>query len=243
MSGRRGGELHQLAQRVDPRSGQLVRLAEGVPVVERVDEGVRDIADPHGLEAHVGAADRNGGEEAGERGEGVQEAVFRSEDHRRLEDRPVERRGAHHGLAVALAALVHRGTLRVRSERAHVQVPPNAGPGAAGHDPPGQFDVRAGELRSIGRPARSLEDSDEIDDRIVAAQQLIEGVVTADVAFDDLDGRQHDQVTRARSVARGDGRPQSAVDQAGDDVTADEAGSADDEDLVHGCAALRVRRF
>ena len=57
-------------------------------------------------------------------------------------------------------------------------------------------------------------------------------------AFDHLDRGQQDQVTRARAVAGRDGDPEAPANQAGDDVTTDEAGTTDDEDLVHCCAVF-----
>ena len=118
-----------------------------------------------------------------------------------------------------------------------MQVAADALARAAGDDALRQFDVGPRELAAVRRSAGALQDADEVDDGVVAAQQHVERVVAADVAFDDLDRGQQDQVTRARAVAGRDGDPEALANQAGDDVTTDEAGTTDDEDLVH-CRAV-----
>ena len=205
-------------------------------VVERIGERIGHIADENGLETCAGVGNRKDRGDRREHGKRVEELVLRSEHDRGLKDGPVERRGAHGGFAVAFAALVHRRTVRIRSERAHVEIATHAQRFTTSDDATRQLDMRAGELGAVGRSARTLQDADQIEHRIATSDQSCKRRVVMDVGFDHVDCRQRDQMARSPPPAYRNRDLQPAVDEPADDVSADEAGSADDQDvgMLHG---------
>ena len=187
---------------------------------------MRDVADVDGLELHLRARQRHHRKEVQERREPVQEIVLSAEDHRRLENRPVEpgRRDGRFGLALAreIAARPHG----IGVERAHLHEPRHAGRPACGDEAPRDPDVDVGErLR-----ARLVEDSDKIDHCRRAGRERGYRRRVADVGFEYLDGRQKEQVARDHAPACRNDDAVSTIDERGDDVAADEAGSPDDHD-------------
>ena len=58
MSARSGGKRDQIAQPIDARACELVDALKRSAVIERVDERIGDVADPHRLKACIGTAYR-----------------------------------------------------------------------------------------------------------------------------------------------------------------------------------------
>ncbi len=87
--------------------------------------------------------------------------------------------------------------------------------------------------RPVRRALRSMQDADQVDHGVLAADQVAQRRSSMHVAFDDIDRRQHDQVPRPRAPPGRHRNPQAARGQPRDDVAPDETGAADDEDVVN----------
>ena len=83
-------------------------------------------------------------------------------------------------------------------------------------------------------PAGLVEDADEVDDRRGALREARETGCIADVGLDDIDGRQQEQVLRVVATARRNDDAPVVADEPADEVAADEAGAAHDEDRPAG---------
>src|SRR5690606_24608116 len=75
-----------------------------------------------------------------------------------------------------------------------------------------------------------VQDSDQIDDRVGAAQQPAERVLVVDVRADQLDTGEHEQITVPLPPAGRDRDPVTRPDQVVDERTPDESGSAEQTD-------------
>ncbi len=90
-------DLHQFLEAIDRGPAQLIGRARRARLVQRGGDGGRDVADKDRLEAGVAAADQGqGGRNARQRGEFVEEAVLRPEHDGRPQDD-----GGREGLAHA----------------------------------------------------------------------------------------------------------------------------------------------
>jgi hypothetical protein len=172
-------------------------------------------------------------------GEQVEEGILATEDHRRLEDGPVELRSDDRRLGFALAALVAAGAVRVRIERTHLDEAPDAGGLAGGDAAPRHADVHVGKRLAPGL----VEDADEVDHRIGAVGEPRQGFSVRRVRFVDFDRRQQDQVPCVIAATRGYDDAMAGRRQAPDDVASDEAAASHDKDglLVHRAARFNWR--
>ena len=75
-----------------------------------------------------------------------------------------------------------------------------------------------------------VQDADEIDHGVGAAHQLAQAPAIVDVALDEVDRRQQDQMLAALAAARRHDDLVAGGDQIRDDVPADEARAAQHED-------------
>src|SRR5512134_3116177 len=91
--------------------------------------------------------------------------------------------------------------------------------------------MRLGELGAIRRAARTLQDSDEVDDRVLFLRQTRENRLVMDIGLHDVDRRQQYQMPGTRAAPDRHRDPQAPFDETGHDMTPDEAGAADDEHI------------
>ena len=78
-----GDIAYELAQAIHPWPTEVVALSEGVMIVQRADKGLDHILHVHGLKTRFRAGEREGERRyPQERGETVNEAVMRTENHR-----------------------------------------------------------------------------------------------------------------------------------------------------------------
>ncbi len=222
MAGQLADEGNQLAQRVHVRATEGIFLPDRRVVGERMIEAMRDIAHEDGLESRLRGGDRHHRKMALERGEQVEEPILAAEDHRRLENRPVEPRGDDRRLRFALAPQVPGRPLGIGIERAHLHEAAHAGGAARGDDLLRELRVHARERVA----ARLVQDADEIDDRRGAGGEPRERRGVVDVAFDHVDGRQQDEVTRGFAPARGHDHALARAHEPAHQMTADEAAAA-----------------
>ncbi len=124
------------------------------------------------------------------------------------------------------------------AHRAHVDETADPGLLHCGNDRPGAFGV---DQAQVGAAVEVTRDRDEMDDGIDAGHRRGEGLRPRHVPDPDLDvgpagGRQRteDHLPGGRGPDHGD-HPMTRGQQAGDEMSADEAACAGDEDRGHGC--------
>jgi hypothetical protein len=113
------------------------------------------------------------------------------------------------------------------------------------HDASRQLDVRLRKPRPVRRPrrtSRSVQNTDQIDHGVLSIDQLAENRIVVHVAFDNIDSRQHDQVSRSGTPPRWHCHLQATCRQAGHDVTTNESGAANDENIGNLHAANSIVR-
>jgi hypothetical protein len=156
----------------------------------------------------------------------VEELVFRPEDHRGLEHRPVETRRRDAGFRFALAAQVSARAARVGIERAHLDQPPDPVLPARLDRRFGHPDMHSGETRA----RRLVQHADQIDHRVRTADGGSQRRGVAHIDFGNLHAGQEEQ--RLGMLARATGHDDFAilVHQRIHDMTADEPGAAQDRD-------------
>jgi len=110
-----------------------------------------------------------------------------------------------------------------------MQQPRDPRPVAGAGDRARQLDVGAREVRPPGRARPAVQDSDQIDDRIVPAHEPRSRSVLMHVGAHDLDGGQHQQVLRMREPPGRHRDAHAFGDEPPDDGGADETGPADDQ--------------
>src|SRR5215207_2426216 len=93
----------QITQCIDVWASELVGAAKRIAIVERIDEGLRHIADPDRLKSGSGTANRQHRKKFRQFPEEIQKIVFRAKDDRRSEYRPVQIRLAYRRVAIGLA--------------------------------------------------------------------------------------------------------------------------------------------
>ena len=93
---------------------------------------------------------------------------------------------------------------------------------AGGDRPLGKFDVRLRECRSVGLAANALQDTDEVDHRIAAADETRERRRISHIGLHHVDRRQRDQMFRALAAAGRYDDEVRALDELLDEVTTDE---------------------
>ena len=234
------GDAHDLLQGECFRAAQLVALVTGGASGQRLGEGGGDIADVDGREARAGARQRqHPGAQAQQRGKAIGQRIARPENHRRLEDGPVEGRagGAYQSFGLAFGAqVVTRAALGIGIECAHVQQPRHARLRHRVQQPRGEFDVRT--AKSGAAKAALVEDPTNIDDGIGAVDAAAKEVRVVDVADRELDARQRHQIESVASGTRQHAQLVAGAGEAIDQLLADEAGAAGDTDaarpLDHG---------
>ncbi|CFL95554.1 Uncharacterised protein [Bordetella pertussis] len=211
-------------------------------VGQRRHHGVGHVAHIDRLHARTRAGQRQDGEQARQPREHPGEVVVGTEHHRGPEQRPAAR-GAEHaldgGLAVALGAQVHAGAAAVGAQRADVQHARHAVAHAGLGNALRQQHVRAGEAGAVGTSAAPMQHAHQVDDRIAPVHEPVQLGVVVHVRFDQGDRGQHLQVPPLVVAAR---RHQDLVllrRQARNQMTADEAGSADDKD-THRAAPCSI---
>ena len=99
----------------------------------------------------------------------------------------------------------------------------------------GTSGVHAREIGSIGVAAPAVEDADQVHHRVAAGHEPCEGFRIVHVRLDHVHGRQEDQVLRALAPARRDDDEVRVVDELPNDVPADEAAAAENQNPTHGC--------
>ena len=89
-------------------------------------------------------------------------------------------------------------------------------------------------LRQLGVQALEIavQDSDEIDHRLLAGDEAFERAARENVGLDDVDGRQQDEVLGALAAPRRHGDAHAARSERRDEMPADKAGAPDDEHVV-----------
>ena len=94
-----------------------------------------------------------------------------------------------------------------------------------------QRHVRTGEIGAIRLAGLAVQDADQVDGGVTAAQQTVQRGVVVDVVGRERDAGQDLQIPPA-AIATGGHQDLvlSAAGKPGDQATADEAGAADDKD-------------
>jgi hypothetical protein len=108
-----------------------------------------------------------------------------------------------------------------------------------------QLDVRLRKPRPVTGarcPLRPVQNTDQIDHGVVVIDQLTENRIIVHVAFDDIDGRQHDQVPRSGTSSRWHCHLQTTCSQSCNDMTTNESGAANDKNVGNLHAANSIVR-
>ncbi len=94
-------------------------------------------------------------------------------------------------------------------------------------------------MRALEIRRRALQDAHQVDHRVLAGHQAREGRVVVDVGLDHLDGGVMDQVLGLVAPAHRHHDLAPVADQAIDEVTADKAGTAENQHFLvpHECHA------
>ena len=90
-----------------------------------------------------------------------------------------------------------------------------------------QFDMRAGELRAIGRATFAMQRGNEVDHAIGALDKTRELNRIEHVGFDHVDGEQG-EMAGVIAPPGGDAHVFAHFDQSIDEMAADKTGTADD---------------
>jgi hypothetical protein len=133
--------------------------------VQAARDGLDHVADVDRRELRLRAGQRQHRRAAQQCAEARIQAVAGPEDHRRLEQRPVQARGLHRGLRFATRFQVVAAAA-AGVERAHLQQPRHAGELAGGDHQLHQLDVRTAEAAAV--VAGFVEDADQVDHRVGA---------------------------------------------------------------------------
>jgi len=164
--------------------------------------------------------------------EAIREIVAWPEDHRGLEDRPLQVRAgliADHAFATALAAQVMAwAEPGIRIERADVQQAVDTRTSAGLDQPAHQLDVHLLEAAPVV-PAL-VQDPDQVDDRPLPGAERRELALVVNVGRDQLERGERAEVAGTGRVARRHGDLPAGAGERRAQVRADETGTAEHAD-------------
>ena len=221
------GEFDDLAERHHLGPDQVVTAPDGRGIVERTDECVDDIADPHRLEARIGAAQRQSRRKSQQLREAAEQAVAGPGDHRRTQQRPVEFRSAHPRFGFA-ARLEVMALAVARVQRAHLQQSAHADVLHRCERGFGEFDIDLAESAAV--VAAFVEDADEIDHDIGAAKGVAQECRLEHIA--DLDVRARGNARAGVGAARQHAHAVALREQPCDQRATDETAAAEHDDAA-----------
>ena len=224
------GVAHELAQRVNRRAAKRVSLPDRRRQPERPHDALGHVTDVHRLEPRIGARERHHRGEAQQPREQIEECVFAPEDHRWLDDRPVETGRRHRRLGFALAPEVAARSGGIGIECAHVYEPAHARRLAGGDHVVGEIDVRLLERLAAG----FVQDSDKVDDGRRAPREARQLVRAVDIGRDDADRGQHEEGPRLVARSCRDDHALAPGNQAIHDLAADETAAPHDKNRPLG---------
>ncbi len=232
-AGELGNELDYFAQRVDLRAAQLISLAAGRAAMQTGSKGFDHVVDEYRLKSRIGLGQRkNSGDGAEESREAVQERVAGSENHRGLEDGPIERgiRLADQLLRFTLGAQIIARRVNGGLERGNLQQPCNPGRSGRLQHSAGQFGVNPPESRAA--ETALIEDADEVDHDVLAAEVFAQLRFVEHIAVQEAEPRQHQQVLVLLAVPRQHRHPAPILDQSGDQPGSQKSGAAENDYAV-----------
>ena len=201
---RRAGQFSdvadELAQRVDPRSAQRVlppdRRRQATARARRIRRHRRRYT---GWNRASARGERHHRREAQQTGEQIEERVLATEDHGRLEDRPVEPGGRDRRLGLALAAQIPARARRIGVQARSCGQPAHAGGLARGDGVPRQ--ARRALSANVCPPV-SLRIPTRLTTAVTPCASRARHRRVADVGLDDIDRRQHVEVLRVVPAPR-----------------------------------------
>eukprot|EP01136_Pigoraptor_vietnamica_P033411 Opistho-1_new@96248 len=223
-------DLQQLAEAVGARAGQLIGLARGLGQRQRVGDGRGNVADIDRLELGAAAADqRQGRRQHRHLGEAIEEAVLRSDDDRRAQDRRMGKGAQHALLAFRLGAGISGFGAGIGADGGDLHEFPRTGARGGRGDAGGT--LRLDRLEAL--PPAFLENGDQVDHRIGAGHGAIDRILVADVGgdrrhlADHAGGFQEQGLVRA---AHRDPHLPALLSQARNQMTTYETGTAEHRD-------------
>ena len=120
-----------------------------------------------------------------------------------------------------------------------MQQPPDAGRTAGTHDRLRQLDVKAREVRPVvvraalvAAAAAAVENAREVDHRLAARGEALEGAGREDVGLHEIDGGQKGEVLGALAAACRHPDADAPAGKRGGEMPADKARAADDENAL-----------
>jgi len=222
QDGRRGGRQrprhrHQQAAALDRRQHQFEAFAEGFHfgtaelidaaarhlAFDRIDDGARDVADEDRLEARMAAAEkRQRRQHTGERGEAVEEMIFRPKHDRRAEDDRAGDGLEDRRLSERLGTGIGRRRNLVGADRRDVDQAIDAGGACRFGDGAGAEDMDRIEALA---PALA-EDRNQIDDGVGVGDGTIDGPAIPEIGLHRLDPADHaERLEIAGEIGAADG--------------------------------------
>ncbi len=234
-------------ERVPLGAAEVVALAEGPALGQGSHERIDDVVDEHRLKASLWAGEgKDERDQSQQLGKAVGKTVVLPEDHRGPEAGDGETlpgRGVDVVLATAFGAQIMAGTVGGRVQRAHVQKAPYTRLLAGVDHLAAELEV--GRLEATAVAAALVEDANQVDDHIRALEVGREHLGVVDVSLLEADRRQHQHVAMALAPPRDDLDAVAEGHQSPCQMSADEAGAADETDaerVCHpGCACAVMR--